>query len=139
MFHRVVLTMIDGKVCQALTNTPFASTCVVSRATPIQMNDLEAVQGHEREEVFKFGVSTMHAWISFMDYVLHIAYNFPFEKWSATTQAKKDLKVATKARIQEEFRQETGLIIDVPKQGRGNSNDGNDGSRNDCSYNRRKS
>jgi hypothetical protein len=130
VFHRLVLTMIDGKVCQALTDTPSASTCVVCRATPKQMNDLEAVQGrHEREEVFKFGLSTLHAWIRFMDYVLHIAYNLPFKKWSATTPEQKDLKAATKARIQEEFRQETGLIIDVPRQGSGNSNDGNTARR----------
>jgi hypothetical protein len=130
VFHQLALTMIDGKVCQALTDTPSASTCIVCRATPKQMNDLEAVKGRrEREEVFRFGLSTLHAWIRFMDYVLHIAYNLPFEKWSATTPAQKELKAATKARIQEQFREETGLIIDVPKQGSGNSNDGNTARR----------
>ncbi len=130
VFHRLVMTMIDGKVCQALTDTPSASTCVVCHATPKMMNNLDAVRNRqEREDVFRFGLSTLHAWIRFMDCILHIAYNLPSVKWSATTKEQKDLKAATKARIQEEFRQETGLIIDVPRQGSGNSNDGNTARR----------
>jgi hypothetical protein len=54
VFHRLMLTMIDGKVCQALTNTPSSLTCVVCLATPRQMKNLTAaVNGREREETFK--------------------------------------------------------------------------------------
>lgn len=35
----------------------------------------------------------------------------------------------TKSRIQKEFREKTGLIIDQPKPGFGNSNDGNTARR----------
>jgi hypothetical protein len=40
-----------------------------------------------------------------------------------------DAKTDAKSRIQNRFRKQTGLIIDVPKQGSGNSNDGNTARR----------
>lgn len=35
--HELFLTMVDGKVVQILTNTPFVSTCNVCRAKPSEM------------------------------------------------------------------------------------------------------
>ncbi|CAH0558999.1 unnamed protein product [Brassicogethes aeneus] len=76
---------------------------------------------------FKYGLSSLHAWIRFMECIIHIAYNISFKCWSARTDKQKELK--QKKRIQEEFRQEMGLLIDFPKQGSGNSNDGNTARR----------
>jgi hypothetical protein len=64
-----------------------------------------------------------------MECILHIAYNLSFKKWSARTQPEKDARADAKTRIQNAFRTQTGLIIDVPKQGSGNSNDGNTARR----------
>jgi hypothetical protein len=64
-----------------------------------------------------------------MECILYIAYNLSFKKWSARTHSENDAKADAKSRIQNAFRKQTGLIIDVPKQGSGNSNDGNTARR----------
>lgn len=52
--HRLLLTMVDGKVCQALSETPSSSTCIVCLANPKQMNNLDVVVGRtEREQTFR--------------------------------------------------------------------------------------
>jgi hypothetical protein len=128
--HRFFLTMVDGKVCQALTDTSSTVTCNVCGANPTDMNNLECVVNRpERKEVFRLGLSTLHCWIRFMECVLHIAYNLEFKKWIAKTSLEKATKLQTINRIREQFRQKTGLIIDVAKQGSGNSNDGNTARR----------
>lgn len=37
--YKMLLTMIDGKVCQALTETPSSSTCYICKANPKEMNE----------------------------------------------------------------------------------------------------
>lgn len=122
--------MVDGKVCQALTDTPSAATCYICGAKPSVMNNLNKVKERvENIEHFEFGLSTLHAWIRFLDCVLHVSYRLEFCKWTATTKENKELMAKTKKRIHDAFRKRTGLIIDVPKQGSGNSNDGNTARR----------
>ena len=128
--HELMFTMIDGKVVQVLTNTPSSSTCVVCLAKPTEMNDLDLVrQKQENENAFRFGLSTLHSWIRFMELVLHISYNLSFKKWAATTEDMKNEKQARKTYVQDRFRKEFGLIVDKPRQNSGNSNDGNTARR----------
>lgn len=128
--HQLFFTMVDGKVCKTLTNTPSTSTCVVCLAKPKEMNDLSRVRvREEREETYKFGLSSLHAWIRFMELVLHISYNLSFTKWAATTPEQKIRKAAKKKNVQIRFRNEIGLIVDKPTQGSGNTNDGNTARR----------
>lgn len=128
--HKLFFTMIDGKVTQVLTNTPSSSTCNVCLAKPTEMNNLQRVlQKPENEDSYRFGLSTLHAWIRFMELVLHISYNLSFKKWSATTEVMKSEKKSKKIYVQDRFRSELGLIIDKPRQGSGNSNDGNTARR----------
>lgn len=128
--HTLYFTMVDGKVVQVLTNTPSSANCNVCLAKPSEMNDLVRVsQKPEREETFRFGLSTLHAWIRFMELVLHVSYNLPFQKWSATTEENKKLKAAKKQLVQDRFRNEYGLIIDKPRHVSGNTNDGNTARR----------
>ncbi|CAD0197896.1 unnamed protein product [Chrysodeixis includens] len=70
----------------------------------------------ENENAFKYGLSTLHAWIRFMEMILHISYNLGFKKWSATTPENRQLK-------------EDKKNIDKPRQGSGNRNDGNTARR----------
>lgn len=110
--------MVDGKVVQVLINTPFASTCNVCRAKPSEMNDLNRITRKvANEETYRFGLSTLHAWIRFMELVLHISYNLSFKKWYAITDVYKKEKETKKRYIQKRFRNELGLIIDKPRQG----------------------
>lgn len=128
--HELFLTMIDGKVSQVLTDTSSSAVCTVCGATPRQMNNLESVSARpENEDSFKYGLSTLHAWIRCMELILHLSYNLSFEKWSVTTEDNKRLKQEKKQNVQKRFREEMGLIIDKPRQVSGNSNDGNTARR----------
>lgn len=56
------LTMVDGKVCQTLTDTPSSASCYICGAKPNEMNTLERVkQKRENTSQFEFGLSTLHA------------------------------------------------------------------------------
>lgn len=90
------------------------------------MNDLTKVTARiENEDAFKYGLSTLHAWIRSMEMILHISYNLGFQKWSASTPENKKIKEEKKKYVQTRFRELLGLHIDKPRQGSGNSNDGN--------------
>ena len=69
----IKLIMVYGKVCTALSDIPSSSTCNICKATPSKMNDLERVkQKTEIVSNFEIGLSTLHAWIRFMEWGLHI-------------------------------------------------------------------
>lgn len=73
------LTMLDGKAISALTKIP-SQTCYICKCKPKGMNDLNNVTHLPViEENLKYGLTTMHAWIKFLECVLQIksssAYN----------------------------------------------------------------
>lgn len=128
--HELFLTMIDGKVAQVLTETSSSAKCTICGATPKQMNDLMKVTARvENEDAFKYGLSTLHAWIRCMEMILHISYNLAFKKWAASTPENKKVKEEKKRFVQARFREDLGLHIDKPRQGSGNSIDGNTAKR----------
>lgn len=78
----------------------------------------------------------MHCRICFFECVLHIAYRLDFKKWQATSKksetqefSNKELLEARKHKIQEDFKNKMGLLVNVPKPGYGTSNDGNTARR----------
>lgn len=128
--HTLFLTMVDGKVAQVLTDTSSGAVCTICGAKPTEMNNLEKVRNKPVDEsAYQYGLSTLHSWIRFMELILHVSYNLSFEKWSATTAENKESKKQKKLYIQRRFREELGLNIDKPKQGTGNTNDGNTARR----------
>ena len=44
---KLMCTMIDGKVCQVITDTSASSNCTVCVAKPFKMNWLQAVRARE--------------------------------------------------------------------------------------------
>lgn len=54
--------------------------------------------------------------INCMQCLLHISYNMDFKRWCARGADNKALKQARKSEIQQEFREDTGMLIDVVKQ-----------------------
>jgi len=71
--HKLQLTMIDGKVCNALTSTLSSRKCYVCRATPTEMYKLDVSTQKEVDfTVYEFGLSTLHVWIQFFECLLHI-------------------------------------------------------------------
>lgn len=77
-----------------------------------------------------FGLSLLHARIRFFESILHLAYKLPVKKWNVRlTAEEKELVNNKKKEIQENFKQQLGLLVDIPKANFGNTNDGNTSRR----------
>lgn len=127
--HQLICTMIDGKICNHLSGNKSSQTCFICNATPKSMNKLDLVYKRPKNtEFYKYGLSTLHAWIRFMECVLHISYNLSFHKWSARKREHKNERKLRKEEIQRKFKK-LGLRVDFVLQGKGTSNDGNTARR----------
>lgn len=127
--HTLIFAMIDGKVCNALTATTSTQKCYICGATSKDFNRIDDMIGRKTNtENLKFGLSVLHGWIRMFECLLHLAYKLPLKKWQARG-IDKEVVLENKARIQKEFRDRCGLIVDKPKPGFGNSNDGNTARR----------
>jgi len=73
-------------------------------------------------------MSTLHARIRFMEFVLHLSYNLPFKAWR-TSNLTAEIKQETKKYIQDQFKRRLGLLVDIVKQGTGTTNCGNTSRR----------
>lgn len=125
---KFLLTMIDGKVCNALASNACTQKCYICGATSKTMNQLEKRQ--VIEENLSWGLSTLHAYIRFMECILHISYRLQVPKWMARlSNEEKEVIQKKKEKVIRDFRTETGLLIDTPKPGGGNTNDGNTARR----------
>lgn len=124
--HSLQLTMIDGKVCCALVEKS-SSRCYICNATPKEMNNIELCLSKPVDiNSFRFGLSPLHSWIRFFEYFIHLSYKLDFKKWQARSEEEKALLADKKSRIQKDFREKLGLIVDKPRSGgSGTSNDGN--------------
>lgn len=124
--HNLFMTMIDGKVCTYLSEARSSAACYLCLAKPSQMNDLDAVLRKEvSSDMIKFGLSPLHAQINSMECLLHIAYKQDLKIWSVKGEDNKSVVQQRKKQIQDRFREELGLLIDIVKQGSGTTNDGN--------------
>lgn len=82
IFHIMIFSMIDGKVCNAITDTHSTQKCYLCRLTSKSFNnmDLVVLQTNVDETAIKFGLSTLHAWIRFFENLLHLSYKLPLKK-----------------------------------------------------------
>lgn len=127
---QLAFTMIDGKVCNAITSNASAQRCYLCQATSKDFNDIDAMLKRKiSEDHLQFGLSTLHAWIRFFECCLHVAYKLEIKKWQARSPNDKEIVKNRKAIIQKGFRIRMGLIVDQPKPGFGSSNDGNTARR----------
>lgn len=118
------LTMIDGKICSWLAKSS-SQNCHLCYATPSLMNNIQEVKARQvLAENVEFGVSSLHAWIKCFECLLHISYRMDIKKWSVRNADKAAFNVRKKL-VQERFRREMGLLVDIPKPGFGTTNDGN--------------
>ena len=90
------------------------------------MNDISKVTQRSVEGTsLLFGISPLHSHIRFYECLLHVAYRLDFNKWQARSTEEKTRVANRKQHIQTHFRREIGLIVDLPTQGGGTTNDGN--------------
>lgn len=127
--HKIVFTMVDGKVCNAATHTKSTMRCYICGGTSSDFNDLTKERPCNTENM-RFGLSLLHARIRFFESILHVAYKLPVMKWRARLTAEEKKLVETrKKEIQTKFREQLGLLVDIPKANFGNTNDGNTSRR----------
>lgn len=124
--HILVCTMMDGKTCNVLTDTASSQACNVCKATPKDINNIEKMVNIACDSsTYKFGISVLHAYLRCYEYLLHISYKMDNKEWQARSQEAKESVKNRKKAITSQFYSEMGLVVDHPKQGGGNSNDGN--------------
>ncbi|CAH2101214.1 unnamed protein product [Euphydryas editha] len=126
--HTMMLTMVDAKVCNAATQTTSTMRCYICGATSKEFNDL-TIKKDVDVDALSFGLSTLHARIRLFESILHVSYKLTVKKWQLRDDVDKIIVKERKKVIQDKFRRETGLIVDVPKGGFGNFNDGNTSRR----------
>ncbi|KAK3916206.1 UvrABC system protein C [Frankliniella fusca] len=76
-----------------------------------------------------FLLSLMATVFKCLELILHIAYRLPFRRWRVSSKEDKDEMSKRQQSIQERFRKEAGLLVDVVKRGHGTTNDGNTSRR----------
>lgn len=127
--YRLTLTMADGKVWSALTDNS-SQVCYICKATPKDMNKLDLVCNRSLDKTtLTFRISPLHCWIRCFECLLHISYRIDIKKWRVISKTDKEKVKSRKEIIQSKFRTQMGLIVDIPKQGSGTTNDGNTARR----------
>jgi hypothetical protein len=74
---------------------------------------------------YRFGLSTLHEWIGFLEYLLHISYLLEIKSWQAWGEEDQRKVQNKKETIQDLFKKEMCLLVETGKpEGGGNSKDG---------------
>lgn len=124
VYYELCMTMIDGKTCNAVTNTNSAQKCNMCGAIPTDMNDIDKVMKRQIDRsVCEFGLSTLHAYIRFFEWLYHVSVKLNTMSW----QKRKDTKAQIDAKqtyIKHRFHSEMGLPVGIIIQGR-DTHDGN--------------
>lgn len=102
--------------------------CYICGNTSKNFNNLN-IEKEINNDALKFGLSILHARIRLFEHIIHLAYKLPIKKWQARTNEDRMIVRDTKLRIQHLFKEQMGLLVDIPKAGFGNTNDGNTSRR----------
>lgn len=118
-----------AKHLASLQKEASTQTCGICRAVSKNMNNLSLVQSYPVDvDLFKYGLSTLHAWIRFFECILHISYRISIKKWQIRGEDKPEVE-ARKSEIQLQLRKHMGLLVDIPMAGSGYTNNGNTARR----------
>ncbi|XP_029164495.1 uncharacterized protein LOC114935764 [Nylanderia fulva] len=124
--YNMNFTMIDNKVCNAVSETKSTLRCYLCNATSKDFNDIrKMLQRKVETSNLRFGISTLHAWIRLFECCLHLSYKLTIKKWRVNSDEEREIVETRKSIIQRGFQTQLGLIVDRPKPGCGSTNDGN--------------
>lgn len=130
ILHTLLFTMVDGKVCNAVTGTTSTLKCYICGLSAKDFNNLEKVDAAPlNRSNYEFGLSTLHGWIRCFECLLHLSYKLPLKTWQARGREAKEIVSQRKSFIQSEFKKKLSLLVDKPKPGFGSTNDGNTARR----------
>lgn len=122
----LIFCMIDGKICNAVAACASTQTCYLCGAKPSEMNDERIIlQKTVKSDLLSLGLSPLHSWIGFFECILHLSYRLEIKSWQARGAENKTKVAEKKKQVQEKFKRELGLLVDMPNQQTGNTNDGN--------------
>ena len=127
---KLQLTMVDGKIINAITDTTSQQRCALCGATPKVMNDLRHVTQLEvTTEHLQLGLSSLHLWIRLFECIIHISYRLQLRKWQVRKE-DRDMFLKRKKEVQKLMWDKMHLHVDQPRVGgSGTSNDGNTARR----------
>lgn len=125
--HSLILSMIDGKVCNVLAENTSTQKCFICKATGKDLNSVNK-QKIPDSQMYRFGISSLHAQLRIMECLLNIAYRKDIKQWQVRGADNKETVKKRKEEIIKQFKG-IGLIIDKVKPGFGTSNDGNTARR----------
>jgi len=130
---RLYLTVIDGKVLNALTGTNSSQACPICGATPKDFLNNKNFKCEKFLPIMKnlhYGLSPLHCWIRLFEFVLHAGYKCQIRKWRISNENDKRELARRKSLIQDLFWKLLSLKVDQPKVGGfGSTNDGNTARR----------
>lgn len=66
--RQMILSMIDGKVCNVLAENKATQRCFICKATSKEMNSASMVREPD-ENMYQFGISSLHAYIPCVHYI----------------------------------------------------------------------
>ncbi|CAH1109005.1 unnamed protein product [Psylliodes chrysocephalus] len=85
--HNMIFAMIDGKICNALTETTSTQTCYICGATTKDFNDIDKMINRKiTTQNLQFGISILHGWIRFLSVSI-----FPIN--SQLKSGKREVKI----------------------------------------------
>ena len=125
--HRLLLTMADVKVVNALTGTRSTQRCFICSSTTKERTGGRTVS--DNIDNYSFGLATLHGWIRLLEFCLQLSYRMSIKKKGQLSKEERDDMEERKKRVHAAFVAATGLIVDLPKHGGGNTNDGNTARR----------
>ncbi|KAL4710844.1 hypothetical protein ACJJTC_016128 [Scirpophaga incertulas] len=125
--HSLILSMIDGKVCNVLSGNKSTQKCYICKAVGKDLNAINVMRTPDTD-MYKFGISPLHARLRTMECLLNVAYRLDIKVWQVRGNDKKVAFKKRKEDIIKKFK-DVGLIIDKVKPGFGTSNDGNTARR----------
>lgn len=126
---KLYLCMVDGKICNSVMDIS-SQTCYIYGCTPKNMNDKQKLASFsDNPESYEFGLSPLHARIRTFECLLKICYRLEVKTWQVRGAENMQKLEEKKKIVQREFREKTGLLVDVVKVGYGTTNDGNTARR----------
>lgn len=87
----LILTMVDGKVCNALADNQSSQKCYICGAMPKIMNEKGNSQLPPNSDMYAFRISSLHAWIRCFKCLFHISYRIDIRKWQIRSSSEKIL------------------------------------------------
>lgn len=92
--HNLIFAMVDGKVCNAISETKSTQKCFLCGATSAMFNKIEDMIKREvNKQHLAFGLSVLHGWIRMFEFLLHVAYKLIIKKWQARGALEQQTKV----------------------------------------------